>query len=131
MKFKRHLKIEEGLKPFLLIPFMNLLLLMLLFFTFSSGAVGQSGVGVQLPGLLTSSMLGFDHREIVVTDNNEIYWDTEKLSSDQLKSLLSKVAARKESVVIKADTHASLGSLVEVWDAARKEGVAHVYLATD
>ena len=131
MKFKRHLKIEEGMKPFFNIALMNLVLLMLMFLVFNSRASGRSGVAIELPSLLTSSMLGFTHREIVVTHDNAIYWDNTKITEAQLKSLLAKVAFRKESILIKADTRASLGTLVEIWDFARKEGVAQVYIATD
>jgi len=131
MRFKRHMKLEEGLQQIDIVPLINMLFLLLIFFAFSSGFAVQSGIKVNLPKSVTSEAVKRDDIEIIVSGENTVYLNAKFITMDQLKILLKQASGRKQSVLIKSDTHASLGRIVEIWDMCRDLGVAGVNIATN
>ncbi|MBI5415209.1 MAG: biopolymer transporter ExbD, partial [Candidatus Omnitrophica bacterium] len=49
MKFKRHTKLEHGLKQIDIAPLIDLMFLLLIFFMLTSSFTLQSGINVKLP----------------------------------------------------------------------------------
>jgi len=124
----------------------NCLFVFLMFFLFSSFIVTPSGLSLSLPRGVTSEPLSGKGLIITLLKDDSIYLGDRKTSILELKKILasslraslikgSALSPSKEdarfSVLIKADTSASVGVLVRIWDMFKEAGVAKVYIATN
>lgn len=128
MKFKKRLAIEKGLVD--LTPLVNVFFLLLIFFIFTSSFIFQPGIKVNLPKAVTSEVIQEENVVIVITKDDKIYLNDREISRDEIISSLRLIAKEKARLLIKADSNASLGRIVEIWDTCRSEGVLQVNIAT-
>lgn len=131
MKFKRHLKLEHGLQQITLAPLINVIFLLLIFFMFSSSFISQSGIHVKLPKAVTSDTITEENFIITISGENVIYWNTAVLTLRELEDKLRDFAKNNRPVLIKADSRASMGRIVDVWDICRKLGIERINIATN
>jgi biopolymer transport protein ExbD len=129
MKFKRRLKLEKGALD--LTPLINVFFLLLIFFMFTSSFIFQPGIRVNLPKAITSEVIQEEGDILIITKAGKIYLGDRDISSDELSSKLRLIAKAKGSLLIKADSDAALGRVVQVWDMCRREGVLRINIATD
>ena len=129
MRFKRRLKIEKGMVD--LTPLINVFFLLFIFFLFTSSFIFQPGIKVSLPKAVTSEVIQEDSVAIVITKDDKLYLNEREISRDELVSNLRVMAKQRTPLLIKADTAASLGRIVEIWDLCRSEGVLQVNIATE
>lgn len=128
MKFKRRMKIEKGSLD--LTSLINVFFLLLIFFMFTSSFIFQPGIRVSLPKAITSEVIQEEGDILIITKAGRIYLGDRDISSDELSSKLRLIAKAKGSLLIKADSDASLGKVVEIWDMCRREGVLRINIAT-
>jgi len=128
MKFKRRLKIEEGHLD--VTPLVNVFFLLLVFFMFTSSFIFQPGIKVNLPKAVTSEVIQQENTVIIITKDNKIYLEDREITLDELSSKLSIIAKEKTGLLIKADSMASHGRIVEIWDMCRSHNVSQVNIAT-
>lgn len=128
MRFKRHVRIEKGLID--LTPLVNIFFLLFIFFVFTSSFIFQPGIKVNLPKAVTSEVIQQENVVMIITRDDKIYLNEREISRDELISNLRLIAKEKASLLIKADSRASLGRIVEVWDMCRSEGVFQINIAT-
>ena len=128
MKFKKHVKIERGHLD--MTPLVNVFFLLLIFFIFTSSFIFQPGITVNLPKAVTSEIVQQENAVIIITKDNRVYLDDREISHDELASKLDMIAKAKVGLLIKADSRASHGKIVEVWDMCRNQGVSQVSIAT-
>jgi biopolymer transport protein ExbD len=128
MKFKRRLKAEKGTAD--LTPLINVFFLLLIFFMFTSSFIFQPGIRVSLPKAVTSEVIQDEGAVLIITKGDKVYLNDREISRDELASKLRLIAKEKGSLLIKADSEASLGRVVEIWDTCRREGVSQVNIAT-
>ena len=129
MRFKRRSKIEKGLVD--LTPLINVFFLLFIFFLFTSSFIFQPGIKVNLPKAVTSEVIQQENTVIVITREDKLYLEDREISQDELVSRLAIIAKAKGGLIIKADSRASLGRIVEIWDMCRREGVSQVNIATN
>ena len=129
MKFKRRLKIERGMID--LTPMVNVFFLLFIFFLFTSSFIFQPGIKVSLPKAVTSEVMRLDNVTITVTKDDKIYLEDRQITSEELAGHLKVLAKEKMGLLIKADSRAPLGRIVEIWDACRTEGVSQINIATN
>lgn len=129
MKFKRRLKIEKGMID--LTPLVNVFFLLFIFFLFTSSFIFQPGIKVSLPKAVTSEVMRLDNVTIVVTKDDKIYLEDRQITREELTPRLKILAKEKMGLLIKADSRAPLGRIVEIWDACRTEGVLQINIATN
>ena len=129
MKFKRRLKIEKGLIE--MTPLVNVFFLLFIFFAFTSSFIFQPGIKVDLPKAVTSEVVQQESAVIIITKDDKIYLNDREISRDELLSNLRLMAKDNVPLLIKADSHATLGRVVEIWDMCRKEGVSQANIATN
>ena len=129
MKFKRRLKIEKGLIE--MTPLINVFFLLFIFFAFTSSFIFQPGIKVDLPKAVTSEVVREESAVIIITKDDKIYLNDREISRDELLSNLRLMAKGNVPLLIKADSHATLGRVVEIWDMCRKEGVSQANIATN
>lgn len=111
-------------------PLVNVFFLLLIFFIFSSSFIFQPGIKVNLPKAVTSEVIQQENVVIIITRDDLIYLNDREISQDELVSNLRIIAKEKTPLLIKADSHASLGRVVGIWDMCRAEGVSQVNIAT-
>ena len=131
MHFKRHIELEHGVRPIDVLPLINVLFLLLIFFMFSSQLVTQSGIRVKLPRAVTSEVVRYENIEIILSGGDIVYFNGKVITIPQLEMLVKQAASRHQSVLIKADKDVSLGKIVEIWDMCRNLGVSQVNIATN
>lgn len=129
MKFKRRLRIEKGNLD--LTPMVNIFFLLFVFFLFTSSFIFQPGIRVSLPKAVTSEVMQQDAAVITITKDSKVYLEDREITRDELISRLKVLAKEKMGLIIKADNRASLGKVVEIWDACRNEGVSQINIATN
>lgn len=128
MKFKRKVKIEKGMVD--LTPLVNIFFLLFIFFLFTSSFIFQPGIKVSLPKAVTSEVIQQEGVVITITKDDKVYLNEREISQDEIASNLKLLAKSKTPLLIKADSGASLGRVVEIWDMCRNEGVLQVNIAT-
>jgi len=128
MKFKRRVKIEKGMVD--LTPLVNVFFLLFIFFLFTSSFIFQPGIKVNLPKALTSEVIQQEGVVITITGNDKVYLNEREITTDEIASNLRLLAKTGTPLLIKADSKASLGRVVEIWDMCRNEGVLQVNIAT-
>jgi len=131
MRFKRHMKLEHGLKQIDIAPLIDVVFQLLIFFMLTSSFIMQPGIKVNLPRAVTSEVVKFENIEIVVSGENVTYLNAKVITTAELKNLLKQAAKRGQSILIKADKRSSLGRVVEIWDQARDLGIAQINIATN
>ena len=128
MKFKRRVKIEKGMVD--LTPLVNVFFLLFIFFLFTSSFIFQPGIKVNLPKALTSEVIQQEGVVITITGNDKVYLNEREITADEIASNLRLLAKTGTPLLIKADSKASLGRVVEIWDMCRNEGILQVNIAT-
>ncbi len=131
MRFKGRLELEHGLKQIDIAPLIDIVFQLLIFFMLTSSFVMQPGIRVNLPKAVTSEVVKYESIEILVTGENVTYFNGKVVTTQELKNLLKQVAKRDQTILIKADRHASLGRVVEIWDLARDLGITQINIATN
>ena len=127
MKLESHLPRQS---PWLYtVPLLNTILLLLVYFLFSSGFVIQSGVTVNLPQS-ASRLSGFDRAHIITIAGGEeapVYYDGIKVTMDELNQRLDKDRKKDRRAIIHADVRAPFGKVMLVTNAALAMGfeIAH------
>ncbi len=130
MKLTRSLKFNPAL--FGVIPLINVIFLVVLFFVLSSRFVLQPGLAVTLPA--SSFTLGprVDAQIVSITAAPVpvIYHRDQRVSLDELRQRLADTKVRERSIIIKADKNTPYDLVVKITDAALNLGF-QVILATD
>jgi len=128
MRFKRRIKIEKGIID--LTPLVNVFFLLFIFFVFTSSFIFQPGIKVSLPKAVTGEVIQQEGIVIIITKDDKLYLNDREISQEEFASQLRLMAKERTPLLIKADTGASLGKIVEIWDMCRSEGVQQVNIAT-
>jgi len=132
MHFKGRMELEHGLKQIDIAPLIDMVFQLLIFFMLTSSFVMQPGIKVNLPKAVTSEAIKYENIEILISAENVAYLNGKVITSGELKTLLKQVSKRKnQTILIKADRHASLGRVVEIWDMARDLGITEINIATN
>lgn len=131
MKFKRNVKIEQGLPAIVMAPLANVIFLVPVLYILFSSFVSSPTINVQLPKTVTSDAIADDNIVITITGENVIYWNGKIIAVKDLKAQLSQQRNKNIPVLIKTDRRASVGRIVDVWDLCRALGMGKVNIATD
>ncbi len=123
---KRRARIE-------IVPLIDIVFFLLATFVMvSMSMVKNQGIPVNLPVAATSA--ASDKKEIVtltVTGGNELYFNKELMSIEQLPARLQALRASSDpSILINGDENALLGGAVAVLDEVRKSGIRKVSIQT-
>ena len=130
MKFKRSAKLESGLEPIIIAPFINVIFLLLIFFLLFASIASQSGINVKLPKAITSDVLKEGNDIISITSEDIIYFNNNVVTVTELEKLLSQPSMKGHPLLVKADRRASMGRIVDIWNLCRKLKIERVNIAT-
>jgi len=128
MKFKRNLYVEDVRLD--MVPLINCVFLLLIFFLLTSNFIFQPGIKINLPKAVTSEVIQENTVVITVTSDNRFYLNEAPVTLLELKSKLEK-ASNVEPVLIKADRDVALSKVINIWDFCRDLGIKQVNIATN
>lgn len=128
MKFKQNLQIEYTRLD--IVPLINCVFLLLIFFLLTSNFVSQPGIKINLPKTVTSEVVQENTIVITITSDNRFYINEIPVTLLELKNKLEKASAA-EPILIKADKDVTLSKVVNVWDFCRGLGIKQVNIATN
>ncbi len=116
-----------------LIPLIDVVLLLLIFFILSSRFIFQSGIVVDLPQAVTRESRPSSSHTIILTKSGFIFYDGRKVNLEGLNFGLELATAkgRNPLLIIKADRGVSYGQVVEIIGLVKKRGINRVALATE
>ncbi|RLB03312.1 MAG: biopolymer transporter ExbD [Deltaproteobacteria bacterium] len=116
-----------------LTPLVDTVFLLLIFFMLSSAFVITPGIKVELPKAAYERVFR-EKKEIRVsiTRKNRIYVDRKRVNLKELEKIFRERAkkAPQTMVIIRADSRALHGKVVEVMDLAKSAGLSKLAIAT-
>ncbi len=130
MNFRQGLKAKPVFK-IILLPWINVIFLLFIFFMLTSGLTQPSAISVKLPKALTSDIGNNEDLTILVTSENMIYLNDKVTTLEELRGLMGRVGSKERPVLIKADRRASLGRIADILDLGRSLGIEHINVATE
>ena len=129
MKLVRTLKVHPAL--FNVVPLINVIFLVVVFFALSSRFVLQPGMSITLP--VSAFTLGPQRDAKIVSVTAApvpaIYFQDQKVTLDELRLQLTKHREKERSLIIKADRATPYALVVEIMNEGLKLGFS-VVLAT-
>ena len=128
-RLKRRTEIEKGNLD--IAPMIDVVFLLLIFFMLTSNFVVQSGIKVHLPKAISSEVVRSENLVVTLTGQDLLFLNDEPVTINALTEKIREAAADNKTLLLKADTSASLGRVVEIWDLCRQFGVAQINIATN
>lgn len=110
-------------------PMIDVVFLQLIYFMLTSSFVLSPGIRVILPKATTAQRLSISNLVITLTKDHVIYWEDEVVTMKELRKRLKDVGGEKP-VLLRADRHAYVDKLIELWDLCRDSGYKEVHIAT-
>ncbi len=132
MKFsrlKRRTEIKKGQLD--IAPLIDVVFQLLIFFMLTSNFVFQPGIKVSLPRALTGEVLNSESVIVTVTGQDLLFLGDKPITIQDLTATLKEAAQENKTLLLKADTNASLGRVVELWDLCREIGIPQINIATN
>ena len=131
MRFKRLKRRTEILKGQLdMAPLIDVVFQLLIFFMLTSNFVVQSGIKVHLPKAISSEVVRSENLIVTLTGQDLLFLNDEPITINALTQKIREAAQEGKTLMLKADTSASLGRVVEIWDLCRQLGVPQINIAT-
>ena len=110
-------------------PMIDVVFQQLIYFMLTSSFVIQPGIRIALPKAATSQQTTVSSLVITLTKDHLVYWEERVVTLKELRKYLQHAEGRKP-VLIRADRHAYVEKLIELWDLCRDEGFSEVHIAT-
>jgi len=114
-------------------PLIDVLFILIIFFTVSSTFLEQPGIELKLPDA-ESSQTHTAQKVIIYVDKNEtIFLNDEQVNINILVEYVqAKLAEQKEkNVVLRADTEVDHGVVINIMDLLRKKGIYKIIISTE
>ena len=115
-----------------LLPLIDVVLLLLIFFMISSKFVVQPGIRVNLPKSTIAERREREDVTLILTREKALYLNDRRVTVPELWGRLVDMYRRQPDfmLVIKADRQVPHGRVVEVLDIAKQAGVRRLAIAT-
>jgi biopolymer transport protein ExbD len=115
----------------LLIGLVDLAFLLAFFLLLSSNFILQQGISISMP--FSRFSLGPQSNQQIISITGgavpAIYFQDQRVTTEQLGPLLDTAKRKDQSIIIKADRSASYETVAEVTNAALEHGISSVALA--
>lgn len=110
-------------------PMIDVVFQQLIYFMLTSSFILHPGIRISLPKAVTSQQMATSNLVITLTKDHVIYWEEEAVTLKELRKKLEKAGGNKP-VLIRADRHAYVAKLIELWDLCRDVGYKEVHIGT-
>ena len=105
--------------------------LLLIFFMLTSNFVVQPGIKVNLPKAISSEVIRSENLIVTLTGQDLLFLNNQPITVRELVPQIQQAAQDNKTVLLKADTNASLGRIVEIWDMCRQYSIPQINIATN
>jgi biopolymer transport protein ExbD len=114
-------------------PLIDVLFILIIFFTVSSTFLEQPGIELKLPDAESSQTHTAQKVIIYVDKNEDIYLNDEPVNVNILVEYVqAKLAEQKDkSVVLRADAEVDHGLIISIMDLLRKKGIYKIIISTE
>lgn len=126
---KRRTEIKRGQLD--IAPLIDVVFNLLIFFMLTSNFIFQPGIQVSLPKAITSEVIPTENLIVTVTGQDLLFLNDKPITFGDLVSKLKEAVRENRSLLLKADSNASLGRVVEIWDLCRELGIPQINIATN
>ena len=110
-------------------PLIDVVFQMLIYFMLTSSFVLHPGIRIALPKATTSQQVSPSNLVITLTKDHVIHWEEQPVTLKELRERLKRAGGDKP-VLIRADRHAYVEKLIQLWDLCRDAGYREVHIAT-
>ena len=110
-------------------PMIDVVFQQLIYFLLTSSFVLHPGIHVRLPKASTGQNLSLSNLVVTLTKDHVIYLFEDVVTLKELRRKLKSFEGHKP-VLIRADRHAYVDKLIELWDLCRESGYQEVHIAT-
>jgi biopolymer transport protein ExbD len=132
MKFRRTLAEPEEPIELNLIPLIDIIMFLLIFFISTTSFVEEPGVQVDKPQAASAKQLDKSSIIFAVTSDGKIAYGGKEVGLGGVRPTVERLCAKEAlPVVIKADENARSGVLIRVLDEAKLGGAKDVSIATE
>ena len=131
MRFRRTLAEAEEPIELNLIPLIDVIMFLLIFFVSTTSFVEEPGVSVDKPQAVSASQLDKSSIIFAVTVDGKIAYGGKEIGLGGVRPTVQRLCAKEPlPVVIQADPNSASGILVRVIDEAKLGGAKDVSIAT-
>ena len=110
-------------------PMIDVVFQQLIYFMLTSSFVWSPGIRIALPKAATSQNVSASNLVVTLTKDHLIYWGEEIVTLRELRARLKNAGGHKP-ILTRADRHAYVDKLIELWDLCRDAGYQEVHIAT-
>lgn len=114
-------------------PLIDVLFILIIFFTISSTFLEQPGIKLELPTAKTSETQKTEKAVLYINDDATLFFMNEPVTLENLPERLQEAMTTNidKSLIISADKKVQHGLVVKVMDIARANGVAKLVISTE
>lgn len=132
MRFRRHLAEPEENIELNLIPLIDIIMFLLIFFISTTSFIEEPGVQVEKPRAATARQTDKNSIIFAVTPEGKIAYGGKEIGLGGVRPTVKRLCAKEPlPVVIQADDKARSGTVISVIDEAKLGGAKDVSLATE
>ncbi len=114
-------------------PLVDVLFILIIFFTVSSTFLEQPGIKLELPKAVSAQPEKVEKAILVISPEEKLFFRGEPISKEDLPAILQKTMANStdRSLIVSADKEVHHGLVVEIMDIARQNGVKKLVISTE
>jgi len=132
MKFRRALEEPEEPIELNLIPLIDVIMFLLIFFISTTSFIEMPGIEVEKPHAVTASQVEKNSILFAVTPDGKIAYGGKEIGLGGVRPTVQRLCAKEPlPVVIQADQNSFSGLMIRVIDEAKLGGAKNVKLASD
>ena len=130
----RFTKKDEGLPQIMVIPMMDIMFFLLVFFMLATINMSNSGsLPIKLASMQNLQQTKLDGLHVAVDKDNKLYVDNMEIKADKLLPLLQKATAANPEmlVILRIDKNSQFYSTSELINILKRAGVKRIALAAE
>ena len=114
-------------------PLVDVLFILIIFFTVSSTFLEQPGIKLELPKADSALPEKVEKAVLVISQDEKIYFKNDEISLEELPEVLRKAmeVSADRSLIVSADKKVRHGLVVTIMDIARQNGVKKLVISTE
>ena len=130
----RFTKKDEGLPQIMVIPMIDIMIFLLVFFMLATINMSNSGsLPIKLASMQNLQQTKLDGLHVAVDKDNKLYVDNMEIKADKLLPLLQKATAANPEmlVILRIDKNSQFYSTSELINILKRAGVKRIALAAE
>ena len=132
MRFRRTLAEPDESIELNLIPLIDIIMFLLIFFISTTSFIEEPGVTVQKPRAVSAKQTDKNSIIFAITADGKIAYGGKEIGLGGVRPTVKRLCAKEPlPVVIQADDNANSGTVINVIDESKLGGAKDVNLATD